>query len=97
VIGAERFVAGAMHAIADAGLDVPDDMLVAAAVDGNHARSSTPPLTAIDLQPEQKAAVAATLLWRRLDGEAPQGQQTVPGFLRVRESTIRTKGCSRTR
>lgn len=96
VIGAERFVAGAMHAIAEAGLGVPDDVLVAAAVDGNHARSSTPPLTAVDLQPEQKAAAAATLLWRRLDGDAPQDQQTVPGILRVRDSTRRTGGSSRT-
>ncbi|MGH8989049.1 MAG: substrate-binding domain-containing protein, partial [Acidimicrobiales bacterium] len=90
VIGAERFVSGTMRALADAGLSVPDDILVAVAVDGNHARSSTPPLTAVDLQPEQQAVAAAELLWRRLDGEEPPGQRTVPVILRVRESSRRS-------
>ncbi len=90
VLGAERFVPGAMRAIADADLAVPGDLLVAAAVDGNHARSSTPPLTAVDLQPEQQAAAAAELLWSRLDGDAPRGQWVVPGVLRVRQSSRRS-------
>ncbi len=90
VIGAERFVPSTMDAIAEAGLSVPGDLLVAVAVDGNHARSSTPPLTAVDLQPEEQAVAAAELLWRRLDGEAPRGQWTVPGILRVRESSRRS-------
>lgn len=90
VIGAERFVPGAMHALDEAGLAVPDDVLVAVAVDGNLARSSRPPLTAVDLQPEQQATAAAELLWSRLDGEEPQGQWTVPGILRVRQSSSRS-------
>lgn len=90
VIGAERFVPGTMQALAEAGIAVPGDVLVAVAVDGNHARSSTPPLTAVDLQPEQQALAAAELLWSRLDGEEPRGQWTVPGILRVRESSSRS-------
>jgi DNA-binding LacI/PurR family transcriptional regulator len=90
LLGAERFVPGAMRAISDAGLTVPDDLLVAAAVDGNHARSSSPPLTAVDLQPEQQAFAAAELLWSRLDGDPPRGQVIVPGVLKVRESSRRT-------
>jgi DNA-binding LacI/PurR family transcriptional regulator len=90
VIGAERFVPATMDTLAEAGMSVPDDLLVAVAVDGNHARSSTPPLTAIDLQPEQQAVAAAELLWRRLDGEEPRGQWTVSGILRVRESSSRS-------
>lgn len=90
VLGAERFVPGAMRAILDAQLAVPDDVLVAVTVDGNHARSSTPPLTAVDLQPEEQAFAAAELLWSRLDGDAPRGQWIVPGVLKVRESTRRT-------
>jgi DNA-binding LacI/PurR family transcriptional regulator len=89
VLGAERFVPGTMRAILDARLAVPDDLLVAVAVDGNHARSSTPPLTAVDLQPEEQAFAAAKLLWSRLDGDAPRGQWIVPGVLKVRASTRR--------
>ncbi len=89
VIGAERFVPGTMSALAEAGLAVPDDVLVAVAVDGNLARSSAPPLTAVDLQPEQQALAAAELLWNRLDGEEPRGPWTVPGILRVRGSSHR--------
>ncbi len=94
VIGAERFVPGTMLAIAEAGLEVPEDVLVAVAVDGNLARASLPPLTAVDLQPEQQAYAAAQLLWRRLDGEEPPGQWTVPGILRVRESSSRHRSRS---
>jgi DNA-binding LacI/PurR family transcriptional regulator len=90
VIGAERFVPGVMHAVAESGLSVPSDLLVAVLVDGNHARSATPPLTAVDLQPELQAVAAAELLWRRLDGGAPRGQRTVPVILRVRESSSRS-------
>jgi len=95
VIGAERFVPGTMRALGEAGVGVPDDLLVAVAVDGNLARASTPPLTAIDLQPEQQAAAAAELLWSRLDGEEPRGQWTVPGILRVRGSSSRSRAASR--
>lgn len=90
VAGAERFVPGVMRAVVDAGLRVPDDLLVAVTVDGNLARSSSPPLTAIDLQPERQAHAAAELLWRRLDGETPEGKRTIPGILRVRASTRRS-------
>jgi DNA-binding LacI/PurR family transcriptional regulator len=89
LIGAERFVPGTMRALADAGLAVPADLLVASAVDGNHSRSSNPPLTAVDLQPEQQATAAAELLWSRLDGDEARGRWTVPGVLRVRESSCR--------
>lgn len=89
VLGAERFVPGAMRAIGEAQLAVPDNVLVAVAVDGNHARSATPPLTAVDLQPERQASAAVELLWSRLDGEAPRGQRIVPGVLKVRDSTTR--------
>ncbi len=91
VIGAERLVPGTMHAVGDAGLSVPGDVLVAVAVDGNHARSSMPPLTAVDLQPERQAIAAAELLWRRLDGGEAPGQRTIPAILKVRESTLRRR------
>jgi DNA-binding LacI/PurR family transcriptional regulator len=89
VLGAERFVPGAMAAVAEAGLTAPADLLLAAAVDGNYARSASPPLTAVDLQPEEQAIAAARLLWSRLEGDVPPGQWTVPGILRVRESSRR--------
>jgi DNA-binding LacI/PurR family transcriptional regulator len=89
VIGAERFVPGLMHGMGEARLGVPDDVLVTVAVDGNLARSSSPPLTAIDLQPELQAQAAAELLWSRLEGEEPRGQRTVTGILRIRRSSSR--------
>lgn len=90
VIGAERFVPGAMRAVSELEVAVPADVLVAVAVDGNLARSATPPLTAVDLQPEKQALAAAEMLWTRLEGEEPPGQCTIPGFLRVRASTRRS-------
>lgn len=89
VVGAERFVPGAMRAIAEAGLSVPEDLLVAVAVDGNYARGANPPLTAIDIQPELQAAAAAELLRERLEGIAPVGPQTIPGILQIRASSTR--------
>ena len=89
VIGAERFVPGTMRALADAGRVVPNDLLVAVAVDGNYARGSNPPLTAVDLQPERQATAAAELLRNRLDGLAPSGPRTISGILQVRTSSQR--------
>ncbi|HVC25556.1 MAG TPA: LacI family DNA-binding transcriptional regulator [Acidimicrobiales bacterium] len=87
VIAAERFVPGAMESLADRGVRVPDDLLVAACVDGNHARGASTPLTAFDLRPELQARAAVELLLARIGGMAPEGPTVVPGVLRVRAST----------
>lgn len=91
IIGAERFVPGAMRAISESDRVVPDDLLVAAAVDGNYARESTPALTAVDLQPERQATSAVELLRARLDGSATSGPRTIQGILNIRESSQRPR------
>lgn len=68
----DAFAVGVLRALADAGKRVPDDVLVVTRYDGLRARTSEPPLTAVDLHLGQAAGAAVDLLLRRLRGDATQ-------------------------
>jgi|tagenome__1003787_1003787.scaffolds.fasta_scaffold20928867_2 DNA-binding LacI/PurR family transcriptional regulator len=70
------------------GLRVPEDLRVASCVDGPVVAATSPPVTAIDLQPALAGHKAATLLADLLTGAVPAGtEQELPTRLVVRSST----------
>jgi DNA-binding LacI/PurR family transcriptional regulator len=88
---AERFSTGALRAVGERGLGVPADLLVATGADTFHARAASPPLTAMDMQPELTAQRAVEMLLARLDGAAVTAPVTIPYPLHVRRSTQRVE------
>ncbi|SEF68590.1 transcriptional regulator, LacI family [Saccharopolyspora kobensis] len=86
----DAFALGAVRAVAERGLRIPDDVRVATRYDGVRARTSTPTLTAVDLNLAQAAASAVELLLANLKGtEVPQVISNPDPRLVVRESTRR--------
>jgi DNA-binding LacI/PurR family transcriptional regulator len=80
---------GAMRALHEAGLRVPDDVAVAGFDDIEDGRFSVPTLTTVAPDKADLARVAVDLLAARLsatDGARPR-EQTVPHRLIAREST----------
>jgi LacI family transcriptional regulator len=79
---------GAMVAIRDAGLRVPDDIAVAGYDDITVARLLNPPLTTVAQFPERLGRRAAEMLFERLDGSViGEGRRVeMPYELKIRES-----------
>lgn len=65
----DAFAVGALEALRESGRRVPMEVKVATRYDGLRARSSTPPLTAVDLHLDQVASLAVELLFEHLRGE----------------------------
>ncbi|MCB2176128.1 MAG: LacI family transcriptional regulator [Actinomycetales bacterium] len=80
---------GALHALHDRRVTVPDDVAVIGFDDIDEAKYSTPTLTTVSPGREQIAQTAVDLLRRRIDGTADEPfQQFVADFsIVVREST----------
>lgn len=85
---------GAMQAIRQAGLSVPDDIALVCFDDIPHLAVISPFLTVVDQPAEQMAEVAAQLLLERIGGTATGAPRevTFPGELIVRLSSGATKG-----
>jgi len=79
---------GALVALRDAGLGVPDDVAVVGFDDIPVARLTGPPLTTVAQFPQQLGRRAAELLFERLAGLAPAGgrREECPYELVIRES-----------
>ena len=60
---------GALQALAEAGISVPEQVSVTTVDDDSFARSSTPPLTTIAQFPERQGEIMAELLIKRIHGE----------------------------
>lgn len=80
---------GAIHAIADAGLQVPDDISVVGFDDIDSARYYQPPLTTVRLPKTEMAMMAAQTLLKLVQGNEEIEPQTtiLPVELMVRAST----------
>jgi LacI family transcriptional regulator len=79
---------GAMQAIRDTGLRIPDDIAVVGFDDIPAARLMNPSLTTVSQHQEQIGRRAAQLLFERLNGDAPAGGRTesMPFELIARQS-----------
>ncbi len=79
---------GAMGAIFEAGLKVPDDVSVVGADDIAFARFSHPPLTTVRIPRDLVGRAAFEALWRMLRNKRGTGREdTIPTLLAVRQST----------
>jgi len=79
---------GALGAIHEAGLKVPDDMSLIGFDDISFAHLTQPPLTTVILSRTQLAVTAYAALEALLRKEAgPQGDYTIPTHLVLRGST----------
>lgn len=92
VVATSDFAPLVAESAAAQGLRVPDDLLLAALTDSEHARTSIPPITAMDLTHEALAERAVELMLARLSGaETPDRPVFLTPELRLRESTQRRK------
>lgn len=86
----DAFAVGVLRALAESGRRVPDDVLVVTRYDGLRARTSEPPLTAVDLHLGQVAEQAVTLLLAHLAGDVSAHSLSGPDpALVVRRSSDR--------
>lgn len=83
-----RHAAGLLRAVTERGYTVPGDIRIVAGSDSEHSRSTTPPITSVDLGPELLARVAVTMLVNRLESlDRPIPSGDLHGRLIVRGST----------
>jgi DNA-binding LacI/PurR family transcriptional regulator len=84
----DAFAVGALAAVQQAGLRVPQDVMIATRYDGLRARTAEPALTAVDLHLEQVATLAVELLFEHLSGDKSRQSALGPKpELRARAST----------
>ncbi|MBO0334009.1 LacI family DNA-binding transcriptional regulator [Sneathiella sp. CAU 1612] len=83
----DRYAMGAMMAVESLGLKVPNDCLITAGTDSDAARLVVPPLTALDLHPNEVGVNAATLLIDEIEGLKHKNHHIVPVDLNLRGSS----------
>lgn len=85
----DRYAIGVKLAAESRGLKVPENLLISAGTDSDAARTSTPSITALDLNAQAIGRNASELLIALIEGERISEQRIVPFELLVRESTRR--------
>ncbi|MHC6226171.1 substrate-binding domain-containing protein [Pseudomonas sp. X10] len=86
----DAFATGAVRALLDRGLAVPQDVKVVTRYDGLRARECTPPLTALNMHLEDVAAQAIELLFEQINNTGQRQRIDAPlATLVPRESTLK--------
>ncbi|MDD2056876.1 substrate-binding domain-containing protein [Pseudomonas sp. GD03860] len=86
----DAFATGAVRALLERGLRVPEDVKVVTRYDGLRARESTPPLTALNMHLEEVAALAIELLFEQINDAGQRQRIDAPlATLVVRESSVK--------
>jgi DNA-binding LacI/PurR family transcriptional regulator len=70
---------------------VPDDLLIAALLDGPETRGAKPPITALDMNPTAVGQSGIGLLVDLIEDRSPEGPIIVPAPLNVRASSQRPR------
>lgn len=83
----DRSAIGVLDALDDAGLSVPDDVMVTGFDDDAMARQSDPPLTTVSQELFAQGAAAASCLLERIAGAPAHGHLVIGSSLVVRAST----------
>lgn len=85
----ERLAVELLAAARDAGIRVPEDLMVATISELGRAATTTPPLTTLEVEQDRLGEVAAGLLCDVLDGAEASSVLDVPTRLTARASTAR--------
>jgi DNA-binding LacI/PurR family transcriptional regulator len=86
----DQLALGVLLAARDCSIDVPRELMVAGCTDSRASAWATPPLTAVQLNPEEIGRAAVRVLIDLIEGREPQFNPVlVPTGLRERESTAR--------
>lgn len=80
---------GVLQAVTQAGLSVPEDVLVVSGVDGPAMSTAAPSITAVDMVPAAVAAASIRLLVGLIEGTTEGGPVMADSHLVVRDSTRR--------
>jgi DNA-binding LacI/PurR family transcriptional regulator len=89
----DTLAVGALRAARARGLSVPEDLLIASCTDDDAARRASPPLTTMNLHPDEIGREAVEMLVALVDGrEPPQRHVVVPSRVTPRGSTRRGTG-----
>lgn len=84
----DHMALGAMHALREQGLRIPEDVSVVGCDDIELARFASPPLTTLRISFEEMGIVAVRLLLRRMaEPDVPLDNVTLPVELIVRQTT----------
>ncbi|MGI8519187.1 MAG: LacI family DNA-binding transcriptional regulator [Actinomycetota bacterium] len=85
----ESFALRALAAAQSLGLRVPEDVRIAAGSDSHAARTAVPPITALDLHPEELGRAAVEMLIGRIEGaQRDPVHVVIPTEVMVRDSTL---------
>lgn len=88
----DAFATGVARFLAQAGRQVPDEVMIATRYDGIRARTSEPPLTAINLHLDEVAHLAIDLLFDHLRGNTSRREVAGPApELVARGSSLRLR------
>jgi len=85
-MASDSLAIGAIHALKEAGMRVPEDVAIVGFNDIDIAKFMSPPLTTIRVQPEMMGRMAVKLLVDQIKGREIPVQVTVPSQLIVRSS-----------
>ncbi|WP_053385137.1 LacI family DNA-binding transcriptional regulator [Leucobacter celer] len=90
--GPSTFARGVLEVATSLGVDVPGQLAIAALTDSELTRTSTPPVTSLELRMDQAGAEAVRLALRLADGGDPPGEPlTVQPEIMWRESLPRPR------
>ena len=84
-----RHAAGAMQELSSRGIRVPEDVLLAAGSDSEHARGASPAISSLEVPAEALGAEAVEMLSALLRGDDVRAGVTVPTEYHERDSTRR--------
>lgn len=83
----EKIAVSVVQRLGELDISVPRELRVLSGSDGDHAAQALPPITAIDLHPEEVGAAAVALLYERIEGLDTERPRIIRATLNAREST----------
>ena len=86
VVASDPLAIGAIRALKEAGVKVPDDVSIVSVDDIEMAKFASPPLTTISIPSEDMGRIAVKMLLDRFEGRKIPLKVTVPSKLVIRES-----------
>ena len=83
----EKIAVTVVQRLREVGISVPGEIRVLSGSDGDRAAQALPPISAIDLHPEEVGAAAVALLYERIEGLDTERPRIIRATLNAREST----------